>query len=224
MYLVLFLFLHSNNYYMTTKERIIEQAADMFLRSGIKAITMDDISRELGISKRTIYENFKDKDALLRECLAYVDKKYEQEHELIALESENTISEVFGMMKLGIYAIKTISPLFFSDLKKYHFKIFKEVLQVNQEKQINNTHTLLKKGINQGVFRSNIDLEIVSILLNQQLTLISNEDVFPERKFSRVVVFENVLINFFRGIATQKGIELIDQYHRDDGSDFIITS
>ncbi len=208
---------------MTIKERITEQASDMFLRSGIKAITMDDISRELGISKRTIYEIFKDKDELLRECLAYVDKKYEREHELIALESENTISEVFSMMKLGIYAIKTISPLFFSDLKKYHFKIFKEVLQVNQKKQINNTHTLLKKGINQGVFRKDIDLEIVSILLNEQLTLISNENVFPERKFSRVVVFENVLINFFRGIATQKGIDLIEQYHKDE-SDFIITS
>ncbi len=208
---------------MTIKERITDQASDMFLRSGIKAITMDDISRELGISKRTIYEIFKDKDELLRECLAYVDKKYEREHELIALESENTISEVFSMMKLGIYAIKTISPLFFSDLKKYHFKIYKEVLQVNQKKQINNTHTLLKKGINQGVFRKDIDLEIVSILLNEQLTLISNDDVFPERKFSRVVVFENVLINFFRGIATQKGIDLIDQYHKDE-SDFIITS
>lgn len=208
---------------MTQKERITEQATEMFLNGGIKAITMDDISRELGMSKRTIYEVFKDKDELLRECLSYIDKKYEQEHELIALESDNTISEVFSMMKLGIYAIKTISPLFFSDLKKYHFKIYKEVLQVNQFKQINKTHTLLKKGINQGVFKSNIDLEIVSILLNEQLKLISDDNVFPERKFSRVVVFENVLINFFRGIATQKGIDLIDQYHEGD-SDFMITS
>ena len=208
---------------MTTKERITEQAADMFLTSGIKTITMDDISQELGMSKRTIYENFKDKDELLRECLAHIDNKYEREHELIALESENTISEVFSMMKMGIYAIKTISPMFFSDLKKYHFKIYKEVLQVNQVKQINKTHTLLKKGINQGVFRSNIDLGIVSILLNEQLTLISDENVFPERKFSRVVVFENVLINFFRGIATQKGIDLIDQYHKNE-ADFLITS
>ncbi len=208
---------------MTTKERITEQAADMFLSSGIKTITMDDISQELGMSKRTIYENFKDKDELLRECLAHIDNKYEREHELIALESENTISEVFSMMKMGIYAIKTISPMFFSDLKKYHFKIYKEVLQVNQVKQINKTHTLLKKGINQGVFRNNIDLGIVSILLNEQLTLISDENVFPERKFSRVVVFENVLINFFRGIATQKGIDLIDQYHKNE-ADFLITS
>jgi TetR/AcrR family transcriptional regulator, cholesterol catabolism regulator len=208
---------------MSTKERIKEQATEMFLRSGIKAITMDDISREIGMSKRTIYENFKDKDELLRECLTFIDKKYEREHELITLESEHTISEVFSMMKLGIYAIKTISPLFFSDLKKYHYRIYKEVLQVNEVKQINKTHTLLKKGINQGVFRSNIDLEIVSILLNEQLTLISDDNVFPERKFSRVVVFENVLINFFRGIATKKGIDLIEQYYQEE-SNFFITS
>lgn len=195
----------------------------MFLKSGIKANTMDEISKEVGVSKRTIYEIFKDKDELLRECLSYIEKKYNEEYELIKLESDNTITEIFGLMKLGIYAIKTFNPLFFSDMKRYHYKIFKEVLKVNQEKQIAQIHTILKKGINQGVFRNKIDLEVVSILLNLQLRIISDENVFPENKFSKVVVFENVVINFFRGIATKKGIELIDTYFEED-SDFIITT
>lgn len=208
---------------MTVKERVTEQATDMFIKSGIKAITMDDISKEAGVSKRTIYEIFKDKDELLRECLDYIEKKYNEEYDLIKLESDNTITEVFGLMKLGIFAIKTFNPLFFSDMKRYHYRIYKEVLQVNQEKQIAQTHTILKKGINQGVFRKNIDLEVVSILLNHQLQIISDDNVFPENKFSRVVVFENVVINFFRGIATQKGIDLIDLYFEEE-SDFFITT
>jgi len=65
-------------------------------------------------------------------------------------------------------------------------------------------------------------VEVVSILLNAQLQIVSDDNVFPEKMFSRVVVFENVMINFFRGIATQKGIELIDSYFEKE-SDFFVT-
>ncbi len=207
---------------MEVKERIIEEATEMFFKSGIKAITMDDIARELGISKRTLYEIFKDKDDLLKKCLKYMDEKFEREYELIVLESDNAISEVLGLLRLGIYAIKTINPLFGSDMKKYHFQIYNEVLKVNQEKQITQIKTILKKGIGQGLFRDNIDMEVVGILLNEQLKIISDETVFPEQKFSKVVVFENVVISFFRGISTQKGIELIDRYFEKE-SDFFVT-
>ncbi len=207
---------------MEVKERIIEEATEMFFRSGIKAITMDDIARELGISKRTIYELFRDKDELLRECMAYADRKYEEERDLIIMESENAISEVFGLMRMGIYAIKTVNPLMISDMKKYHHEIYKEVLKVGQEKRIAQIQENLRKGIQQKLFRDNIDVEVVSILLNAQLQIVSDDNVFPERMFSRVVVFENVVINFFRGISTQKGIELIDRYFEKE-SDFIVT-
>jgi len=207
---------------MDIKERIIEEATDMFFRSGIKAITMDDIARELGISKRTIYELFRDKDELLHECMAYADRKYEEERELVIMESENAISEVFGLMRMGIYALKTVNPLMVSDMKKYHHEIFKEVLEVGREKQIAQIRENLRKGIRQELFRENIDVEVVSILLNAQLQIVSDDTVFPEKQFSRVVVFENVVINFFRGISTQKGIELIDRYF-EKGSNFFVT-
>ncbi len=182
---------------------------------------MDDISRAAGVSKRTLYELFRDKDALLRECLSHVNKRYEEEVDMIVAESENTIGEIFGRMKLGIYAILTVNPLFFSDMKRYHFKVFNEVLTVNQEKQIEQTHSILKKGINQGLFRKNINLDIVSILLNEQLKIISDEGVFPEKRYSRVEVFENVVINFFRGIATHKGIEMIDKHYEAEPNLFV---
>ncbi len=207
---------------MDVKERIIEESTDMFFRSGIKAITMDDIARELGISKRTIYELVRDKDALLRECMAFADRKYDDEYELIVMESDHAISEVFGLMKMGIYAIKTVNPLMISDMRKYHHEIYNEVLKVGQEKRIAQIQVNLRKGIQQKLFRNNIDVEVVSILLNAQLQIVSDDNVFPEKMFSRVVVFENVMINFFRGIATQKGIELIDSYFEKE-SDFFVT-
>lgn len=183
----------------------------MFLRSGIRAITMDDISREAGVSKRTIYENFQDKDDLLRKCLNFLDEAYNKESELITQQSENTIQMVFGYLKLGIKMLNQVNPLFIEDIKRYHIKVWKEVYKINTEKQRVQVLTILKKGINQGLFRKEIDVEIVTILLVNQLRMMHDTTVFPREQFPQRLVFENVMIAFFRGIATQKGLEMIDK-------------
>lgn len=201
---------------MTAKEKITEQATEMFVHSGIRAITMDDISREAGVSKRTIYENFHDKDDLLRHCLLHLDGLYSREHEEVIAKADNIVQMVFGLMKLGIRVFNQINPLFFEDLRRYHTKVWKEIYKVRREKQKAQTLTILRKGINQGVFRKDIHLEIVTILLIEQLKIMPDKTIFPADKFSQSVVFENVIINFFRGIATRKGMEMIDDLLLDE--------
>jgi TetR/AcrR family transcriptional regulator, cholesterol catabolism regulator len=208
---------------MTTRERIIEQASNQFLKFGIKAITMDDISREAGVSKRTIYENFRDREDLLRACLDALDKKFSLERERVLESSENIIHSVFGMMKLGIQAMQQVNPLFQEDLKRHHLKVWKEVYRVNTENQRKHTLMILREGINQGFIRQGVNVDIVATLLMQQLRYMDDKHIFPEDKFPRQLVFENVVINFFRGIATIKGLELIDQY-LDRESDFFLTN
>jgi len=150
---------------MTINERILTQAAELFIRSGIRAITMDDISRETGVSKRTIYENFKDKNELLRACLIYMDMIHMKENEELMKVSENTIELVFGVLKQGIRAINAINPVFFGDLKRYHYKVWKETYTINREKYISQTFTIIKKGMNEGLFRKEIDIDVVAKLL-----------------------------------------------------------
>lgn len=197
---------------MNITERIVNHAVELFIRSGIKSITMDDISAEAGVSKRTIYENFRDKDELLRACLLFMDNHHARETERVFAESTNTIDMVFRFLKHGIEAINSINPLFMTDMKKYHYRIWKETYVINSDKYLAQTYTILKKGINEGLFRKNIDIEIVAKLLNEQLTLMTDERIFPSLKYSRTVVFENIIINFFRGIATGKGLQIIDKF------------
>ncbi len=206
---------------MTPKEIIVEQAYEMFFRSGIKSITMDDISRETGVSKRTIYENFRDKDELVASCLHLMDERFNREYNKIEKESDNTLIMVFRFMKFGTDVLNSINPQFTPDLKKYHFRVWKETMTVNEKKYNARTLKILKKGIRERVFRETIDVEVVSILLNEQLRIISDETVFPSSRFPKIVVFENVLINFFRGIATQKGLDLIDKYLREESDKFV---
>ena len=197
---------------MITTERILAQATELFMHSGIRAITMDDISQETGVSKRTIYENFRDKDDLLQSCLVYMDNMHNQETDKIFSESHNTIDLVFRFLKHGIKAIKNVNPLFFSDLKKYHYRIWKETYTSNYDKHLSQTYLIIKKGINEGLYRKSIDIEVVAILLNEQLRILSDENTFPTDRFSKTVVFENIMISFVRGIATRKGLDLIEKY------------
>ncbi len=207
---------------MTVKEKITELATELFLKAGIRAITMDDVSASSGVSKRTLYENFRDKDDLIRSCLDLLDKKFNSEHQQVSEKSENTIHLSFNMIKIGVIAINEINPLFFEELKKYHYTTWKEVHTVNMEKQRSLLITIIKKGINQGVFRNNISIDVVVTLLMEQLRMLHDQSLFPAGQYPKQVVFENVFINFFRGIATQKGLDLIDEF-LDKESEYFIT-
>lgn len=197
---------------MSLARRIISQSSDLFIRFGIKAITMDEISREIGVSKRTIYENFKDKDELLRSCLIYLDEYYDREKDKLIIDSNNTIDMVFRVLKHGVNTINSINPLFFTDLKKYHYKIWNDTYRMNSERHLAQTITSLKKGINEGLYRREIDIEIVAKLLHEQLRILSEEQIFPSARYSKTSVFENIIINFIRGIATRRGLDLIEEY------------
>jgi AcrR family transcriptional regulator len=131
---------------MNITERIVSHAIELFIRSGIRAITMDDISAAAGVSKRTIYENFRDKDELLRACLLFMDNIHARETERIFSESTNTIDLVLRFLKHGIEAINSINPLFMTDMKKYHYRIWKETYIINSEKYLSQTFTILKEG------------------------------------------------------------------------------
>ncbi len=210
--------INSNENQMILKDRIVDEATGLFFRSGIRAITMDDISREAGVSKRTVYENFKDKDELLRSCLIKLDKLHEKETHHLISDAENTIDLVFRMLEHGISAINSINPLFITDLKRYHYRIWKETYTINYERHLSHIFTIIKKGINEGLFRREINIDIVAILLNQQLNIMSDDQIFPEGKFSKTAVFEHIIINFLRGIATEKGLKMIEKHIPEKGN------
>ena len=208
---------------MTVKEKIVEHAVRMFANSGIKAITMDDISREAGVSKRTIYENFRDKNELLCNCLDFMAARYNEEYERIESEADNMITMVFNFMKQGFRMSKTINPLFISDLRRYHYDIWKHILVESRQKQESQALNILMKGISQGLFREKTDIRIIGKLLIAQMRLIADDSVFPEEEFSKTDVFEKIYISLFRGISTQKGLEYIDNYLNDKSEHFMVS-
>lgn len=198
---------------MDNKAKIIAGAKTMFTKYGIRSITMDMIAEQLGMSKRTIYETFKDKDELLIACIESGKMEQRKISEDIMKNSENVIEAMIKIVKHNVNMLKTINPLFIRDIKKYYHEIDKHTLEHSNKEILTEIVGLLNRGIQEKLFRNNINVEIVAILLNEQFKMLSDHDVFPEEKFSKAEVFENIVINFMRGIATTEGLSLIDKYN-----------
>src|SRR5512138_271340 len=128
---------------MDTKNRIIEEAANMFRTYGIRAVTMDMLAAEMGISKRTIYEIFRDKDELLQGVMRWMAYKQVELTNKYLQNSENVIEAIFGIMDNMMDHIKKMSPAFRLDMRKYHHDLIR-TLRENNELPVNDTREILK--------------------------------------------------------------------------------
>jgi TetR/AcrR family transcriptional regulator, cholesterol catabolism regulator len=194
---------------MNFREVIVMVAGDLFLQKGVKDVTMDVIAKKLKVSKRTIYFYFKDKDALIK---AAGDKAIKEQNILnnkIIEESDNTICAMLALLKSGSELLSTINPKYFTDLQRLYPGIWRENIQQSKIHSFKLILELLKQGKKEGNYRKEIKEEIIACIFIEQLYMITDQRIFPPGKFSIVEVYENIIINMTRGIATNKGLKLI---------------
>lgn len=197
---------------MDTLQRIINGSGELFLRSGIKSITMDDIARNLGISKKTIYQHFADKNELV---IATVKSKLlqdEQQMKQIVSSSANVIEQLYSMAKCAEEILLKINVSSFHDMKKYHpdaFKLFKDFKQAYMIKLLED---LLNKGKKQGLIRPEIDTKVVAQVRVNQIEMGFDHELFPPVEYNLWQVQQQMQDLFNYGICTLKGYKLLNQY------------
>ena len=198
---------------MDYSQKIIEAAALMFRTYGIRAVTMDMLANELGISKRTIYEKFRDKDEILAGVLKWMAVKQREAFVKVFDESENVIAAIFKLFEMMSEHFRNMSPAFRLDMEKYHNGLVKDLI-VNDELPYSNNNTeMLKRGIKEGVFRKDIDISLTNQCLIEVLRLPGEKNIFRPENNSRNV-FRDFYVNYLRGISTPKGLELINYYNK----------
>lgn len=196
---------------MEVKERIVAESGQLFARYGIRSMTMDALAEEMGISKRTIYERFKDKDTLLLEVIKYFKQQTADEAHRLIEQSDNAIEALFRIMRMTIAQMSQVNPTFFHDFKKYHNRVYKEFSVPGDIRDFSITSRLLEKGVSQGVFRPDLDLDIVNHAIHALFDLFSQESPMVAAGYDRKDMFEHVIIPFFRGISTLQGLSLLEQ-------------
>ncbi len=172
---------------------------------------MDDIAVSLGISKRTVYETFKDKGELVQSCIEKLTKLHDKRTAEVVSGSENVIEAIFVFMREGIKAMNAVNPVFFKDLEKLFPSLWKKLESESISKRFDLSSKLLRKGIAEGLFRNDLNVEIIAKLFHAQMNILIDESVFPRDKYDHAEIFQQMIINFTRGISTSKGIQVIEQ-------------
>jgi len=201
---------------MDYRQRIIEEASKMFRTYGIRAVTMDMLAGHMNISKRTIYEVFRDKDELLRGVLEWMAVKQKERTAEIMKDSDNVIEAIFRIIDLMMDHFQKVSPAFLMDIKRIHLEAIENAEKHNKIPYVDNNFEILKKGVEQGIFRNDINIELTNKCMLEVIKMTVDKDIFPPDHFPGSEVVKNLYISYLRGISTPKGLELIDKYDKTD--------
>lgn len=190
------------------RERIIETAVEAFTIHGIKSITMDDIANSLGISKRTLYEFFSDKETLLEECILRGQKEADEFVKEVLATAENVLEVLLKCYLRSIEKFHATNKKFFEDIKKYP-KAY-ELLRSRSDQDSEETIQFFKDGVKQGIFRADVNFAIVNLLVREQIDLLMNTDIC--KRYSFLEVYESIMFTYLRGISTEKGAQELEAF------------
>ena len=191
------------------REKIIHKAAELFLTLGFKSVTMDDISNDLGISKKTIYVHFENKTPLVEAVTFTIFDTVSEGIDCICNASINRIEELYEIKMYVMNYLKNekTSPQF--QLKKYYPQIYQRLHIKQFEKMHVSVKDSIQKGVDTSLFRSNIDVDFISRMYFNGMSGIKDENIFPTELFTMEYLMENYLEYHLRGICTPKGIEVL---------------
>ncbi|HEY1020141.1 MAG TPA: TetR/AcrR family transcriptional regulator [Sediminibacterium sp.] len=197
---------------MEPRERIANKAHELFMRYGIRSVSMDEVASQLGMSKKTIYQFYADKDSLVADVIDIELDASQCECNQHKAKSENAIHEVFMAVDMLQEVLTKMNPNVLFDLEKYHPAAFKK----HNEFKNKFLYTIIKEnmewGKRDGLYREEVNTEIMARFRLAATYLVFNPEMFPVGKNSLPMVVTEITDNFLYGLATAKGQKLIQKY------------
>ena len=197
---------------MDQKERIIEQAMQMFVTQGIKSVRMDDIAQQLGVSKRTLYELFGDKEGLLYLAMDRYFEKTRLERSASCADARNVLEAMF-MVLGGVMDNAEVIQRLMNNLRMFYPAVYQKMASEGAAKSRRDLKEMLELGIADGLFVETFNLELaISLLYYTASAITVRKDLMLPEGMPEREAFVQIVSNFFRGISTAKGLQLVDDY------------
>lgn len=196
---------------MEAHDRVIQKSMELFTQYGIRQVTMDQIAEELGMSKRTIYELFKDKDTLVAECIETMFTLYNEEIRNIIAGASNVIEALYLLGQHGQKKRASVNRLYFEDLRKYYPGLHESIMKRTRPGKGSFSCSIITKGIEEGIFQADLNIEIVDSFLYMMMESFHKKGIYPENTTEKEVL-RNIIIPYYLGISTEKGKKIIEQY------------
>ena len=197
------------HYRIELRQKILKVAMREFMGRGVKAVKMDDIANLLGISKRTLYEIYSNKEELLFECVRmHEDESDELMSKYVSDESHSVIDTIIEFYKRQINSTTDAIPEFFAELHKY--KNVVEFLESRRMARQQRSAVFFRKGVEEGFFRPDVDYSIVMKVGAASMEYVMKEKMYREYNLKHILY--NVTFLFIRGLCTAEGIKRIDAF------------
>jgi AcrR family transcriptional regulator len=197
------------------KSRILEKGTELFFRYGVKTVTMDAIATDLGISKKTIYQHFPDKDTIVYEVVkTFTEQDLEKWAELDRLYP-NVIEKMFKSFEMVKDMLVQMNPRLLFEIQKYFPTAYQLFVEHGEKCIHENLIADFKKGAQFGYFRNDIDFELLARLRMAEVDLAFNPNFYPNNKLSLYETQLTLMDIFMRGILTDKGLTLYTSYQNN---------
>ncbi|MBR6538796.1 MAG: TetR/AcrR family transcriptional regulator [Bacteroides sp.] len=190
------------------RERVVEVANVTFRERGIKALKMDELATQLSMSKRTLYELFEDKETLLMACIHQNQKNGELFMQEVVSTSNNVLEIILRGYKRSIELAQNTTPKFIEEIHKYP-KAY-EAMMNRHDSDMQRTIAFFHQGVEQELFRPDVNYPIFQELIRNWMDMMLTTDIL--KKYSFLEVFESIILTSLRGISTEKGINLLDEF------------
>ncbi len=197
---------------MENKERILQKATDLFMRYGIRSITMDEIAAQLGISKKTIYQFFTDKDAMVEAVVNEEMKNNEEGCRIFSQSAQNAVHEIFLAMDGMQEMLKTMNPQLMYELEKHHPAAYKRLKQYKYQFLFTIVKENLQRGANEEIYRTGLNIELITRHRIESAFMPFNSEAFPQNKFPMNQTCQELAVLFLHSICNEKGKKLIEKY------------
>ena len=197
---------------MDPKQQIISKAADLFMRYGIKSVTMDDLARQLGISKKTLYEHVENKSDLITQIF---EQKINEEKQMMAQFRDTAADAIEEILQITEFVLKTLrhmSPTAVYDLQKYYRSTWKMMESLHSHHIYDMIKDNLERGMSQGVFRDDINPDIIAKIYVGSNSCVTDDQQFPVKDYRMDQLFIQLMTYHMHGIASPKGLQLLEQH------------
>ena len=197
---------------MDIKERIREGARSLYMRYGVRSVSMDDIASALGISKKTIYQSYSDKEELVESVIRDFIGESESAALGFSLTAKDAVEEIFLSMRMVEQQFRNLNPIVMYDLRKFHLRSCGLIDEHKDKFVLKLIKDNIERGKREGLYRPEADTEVLSRFRLESMMVLFDMDLFPPSRFNLADVSLQVLEHFLYGLATPAGRELIREY------------
>ena len=199
---------------MEMKERIKQKADELFRSYGIKSVTMDEIATRLGVSKKTIYQSFADKDELVDEVIGELLTYNQTCCNKDRTSATDAIHEVFLAMEMLQQMFQNMNPVILYDIERNHPATFHKFLQHKHQFLFQVLKENIERGKSEELYRNDINTEVIARMRLETMMLPFNQEIFPKNKFNLIDLEQQLIEHYLFGLSTLKGYKLILKYQQ----------